>query len=64
MAAIGYATLGKPKAVALIKEALKMLSNDRNTLMRKGIADIGSLRRAQGDPRGLPPFRRKRHGNA
>jgi len=31
MAAIGYAALGKPKAVALIKEALRMLSSERDT---------------------------------
>ena len=37
MAAIGYAALGKPNAVALIKEALQMLSNERDTLMRNGL---------------------------
>jgi len=37
MAAIGYAALGKPKAVALIKEALQMLSSERDILMRKGL---------------------------
>ena len=36
-AAIGYATLGKPKAVALIKEALQMLNPERGTLSRKGL---------------------------
>ena len=37
VAATGYAALGKPKAVALINEALQMLSNERDTLMRKGL---------------------------
>ena len=37
LAAIGYAALGKPKAVALIKEALQMLSDERDTLQRKGL---------------------------
>ena len=36
-AASGYAALNKPKAVALIKEALQMLSNERDTLMRKDL---------------------------
>jgi hypothetical protein len=33
----GYAALGKPKAVALIEEALQMLSKERDTLRRKGL---------------------------
>ena len=37
MAAIGYAALGKPKAVALIVEALRMLSDERDALERKGL---------------------------
>jgi hypothetical protein len=36
-AAIGYASLGKARAVALIKEALEMLSAERDTLHRKGL---------------------------
>ncbi len=36
-AASGYAALGKPKAVALIREALQMLSQERETLKRKGL---------------------------
>jgi Domain of unknown function (DUF4375) len=43
MAASGYADLGKPKAVALIKEALQMLSNERDTLMRKGLNDKATI---------------------
>ena len=43
MAAIGYADLGKPKAAALIREALQMLSNERDTLMRKGLIDFALL---------------------
>lgn len=39
LAAIGYAALGKPKAVALIREALQMLSKERETLQRKGLLD-------------------------
>lgn len=48
MAAIGYADLGKPKAAALIKEALQMLSNERDTLMRKGLNDAALLQRTKG----------------
>jgi hypothetical protein len=48
MAAIGYAALGKPKAVALIKEAPQMLSNERDILMRKGIDGFALLYRTQG----------------
>ena len=36
-AAIGYASLGKTRAVALIKEALRMLKSERETLSRKGL---------------------------
>jgi hypothetical protein len=36
-AAIGYAALGKPRASALIEEALQMLSSERDTLKRKGL---------------------------
>jgi hypothetical protein len=42
-AAIGYAALGKPKAVALIKEALQMLSNERDSLRRKGLLNKPTL---------------------
>ena len=38
LAAIGYTSLGKLKAVALIREALQMLSKERDTLKRKGLA--------------------------
>jgi len=44
MAAIGYAALGKPKAVALIKEALQMLSSERDILMRKGLLNDTTIR--------------------
>jgi hypothetical protein len=53
MAAIGYADLGKPKAVALIKEALQMLSNERDTLMRKGLNDITLLQRTEGQDKAI-----------
>src|SRR5215813_1372116 len=43
MAAIGYAALGKPKAVALIKEALRMLSSERDILMRKGLLNLPTM---------------------
>jgi hypothetical protein len=48
MAAIGYAALGKLKAVALIKEALQMLSNERDTLRRKGLDNFALLYRTEG----------------
>ena len=53
MAAIGYADLGKPKAVALIKEALQMLSHERDTLMRKGLDDPALLQRTQGQQKAI-----------
>jgi hypothetical protein len=37
MAAAGYAALGKPNAVALIKDALQILSKEREILERKGL---------------------------
>ncbi len=36
-AAIAYATLGKPKSVALIKKAIQMLHAEHDTLSRKGL---------------------------
>ena len=36
-AAVGYAALGKPRAVALIREALGMLGGERECLKRKGL---------------------------
>jgi hypothetical protein len=53
MAAIGYADLGKPKAVALIKEALQMLSNERDTLIRKGLNDLTLLQRTKGQDKAI-----------
>jgi len=43
MAAIGYAALGKPKAVALIVEALRMLSDERDALERKGLLKASTI---------------------
>lgn len=37
LAAIGYAALGKSKSVALIKEAIQMLSGERDALQSKGL---------------------------
>ena len=37
LAAIGYAALGKPKAVALIGEALQMLTEEHEALKEKGL---------------------------
>jgi hypothetical protein len=53
MAAIGYASLGKPKAVALIKEALQMLTNERDTLERKGLLKDTTIHKV------FSPFQRK-----
>jgi hypothetical protein len=42
-AAIGYAALGKPKAVRLISDALKMLKSEQRALKRKGLRDKPTL---------------------
>jgi hypothetical protein len=39
LAAIGYAALGKPKAVALIRESLQILQREREMLQKKGLLE-------------------------
>ncbi|MCE9556111.1 MAG: DMP19 family protein [Planctomycetes bacterium] len=43
LAATGYAALGKPKAVALIREALAMLGKERDTLKCKGLLEGSTI---------------------